>query len=803
MARFRSIKNSFLGGMISRTATGRTDLPQYQHSCELLQNVIPMLSGGVYRRPGTLTCMAIPATTDSPPRLIPFTVSGNQSYAIALGYSTGAGVGYWNASSGGFGFGGNITGNHPYKPTNSSTPNILGTYDDDWWLVQYAQSADIMWLVHPAYKPQVLKRSGSNWEAPTFTFSDFDNGLTGQDLANAYPYLNQNATTATMTLGAGYNVAGTTGVTLTCSTSFFDPKHVGAIFRIDHGTGVVGAIKITGYTSATVVTGTIIIAFSAATAKTEWWESAWSDYRGWPRSVCIYKQRLCMAGTDHQPDSLWFSSAGSYFAFSQLNMPSPPDTILSNGNKITASGAYVRYPDDSSQGDGASTGPVGLQPFRFTLAQSSVSRIQWLSPDQELLIGTLDQEWIISPVNGSFDVANSVGTIQSHYGSDYIPAVRIGYELMFVPKASDEVRAYQYNYVDASFFAEPVQMFFDEYPKAEEGTKVAGRRKFRQIAWDVTRSTLWCVDTCGNLFGMTRDRKLQVTMWHTHQLGGYNKAQGVGVQQGTYADPAWQACDGSVISVAVVPDGSIDTNNIWMVVKRTHASNSQSVFWIERMIGKNITRDSVRSSIEPVIGGEPFYVDGAWGWSDNGDGTKNYTLTVFGSWQVGESLVGTYYSPTWGMFPLATSPVTDAGGGHGTATLIGNLPPDYGTNDTNILILGLPYTSIIKTVRQDAGSVIGTAQGAIKKIARVYVRFFKTLFSKIGSPPGTTATQPYAIPWDNPAQMGQSPELFTGDKKVAPFVSNPDRDQYVYLMQDQPFPWTVVSLVTEGEEYDQ
>src|ERR1035437_6473559 len=98
MGRFRILKNSFLGGQVSKDAVGRTDLPQYAHACELLQNMIPLLSGGAYRRPGTIFQDFItgnPATNgpagtstgeeSSPPRFFPFIVNQQTAYAIAIG----------------------------------------------------------------------------------------------------------------------------------------------------------------------------------------------------------------------------------------------------------------------------------------------------------------------------------------------------------------------------------------------------------------------------------------------------------------------------------------------------------------------------------------------------------------------------------------------------------------------------------------------------------------------------------------------------------------------------------------------
>lgn len=833
MGRFRTIKNSFLGGQISRDAVGRTDLPQYAHSCEILQNMIPMLSGGAYRRPGTLTQDFLQGPfasggTDEPPRLIPFVVSRNEAYALMLGCNglgpTGYVAAYRVTGLGGQYQKSTATGTTPYQPGTVGTypPPSYGTDDSDVFVVQYAQSNELMWLVHPNYKPQLVKRTALD----TFTVGDFDTGLTGLALAQAYPYLNANATPAYMNISASSG----SGLTMSCSSAFFNNLMVGSIFAIQVGTlttssGGMLFVQVTACSGtpaspSTTCTVKYIVnapgSFSSSGNYTGWWESAWSNYRGWPATVCTFQQRTGFGGALDTTDaigvsragatSIWFSQTGSFLKMSCLGDPATAGVTgtLANGQNYTTPGNFVYNPVDDAQGDGQSTGPIGIQPFRVTLSDDQEDTLQWLSPDQEILVGTLSKEYIVAPQNGSFDVANSIATIQSHYGSDYVPAVRIGYELCFVTRSKDEIVAYQYNYIDASFFGEPVQLFFDEYPQPELGTLLSGRRKFRQLDWDVTRKTLWCVDTAGNFFGMTRDRKLQVTMWHTHQFGGFNSAQGVEVNIGTSSatrtDPAYYMCDGSVVSFAVVPNPFSGINDIWMCVKRTLAGNTEVTWQIERMVGKNTVRSSAYQQIWPgSASSEPLYVDAATYQTDNGDGTLDY---VQGAQANGYTLVGTYYSLTYGIFSIASNgPVSG-----GDVNLQTPLPPDYGSaTPPHFFSLGLPYTSIIQPVRIEINAPIGTAQGALKRISKAYLRLFKSMGGKAGVPPGQT-TNPFGnvdiIRYVPGATMGQSPEIYTGDKQVF-LPGTYDRDGYVYIVQDDPLPFTVVSFSLEGEEYEQ
>lgn len=796
MAKFRSIKNSFLGGQISPTATGRTDLPQYPHACEILKNMIPLTSGGAYRRPGTLHVDYSYMSGNGAPRMIEFIASRKEAYAIAI-YSnvggtpqmvayraTGNRTNAYQSS--------NVAGTPPWKYRTAA--DSTGT-DDEMFELQYTQSVDVMYLTHPNHKPQKLIRSSMD----NFSMNDFDFGLTGLDLVHAYPYRNQSATGST--LACSVQTAGSTGVlTLApvASDNFrFDPKHVGAIFVIDSGSGGVGAVQVTSYTDPTHVNIKVIVTLGGMVAKPAWWESAWSDYRGWPRSVCLYQQRMIFASTYAQPDTLWFSGAqqfGVYPVMSQLAM----------SKTISGTARVVSYQDSTSPGDGWSTGPAGDDPFTKSLSQSQLDAILWLSPDKELLVGTLSQEWLVSYDSAStgFNVGTAVGVIQSKYGSDWIRPSRIGYELIFVTGSQDEVRAYQYNYIDASFFAEPVQLMFDEYPKAERYGSAPGRRKYRQIAWDVTRQTLWCLDSCGNFFGMTRDRKLQVTSWHTHEFGGFDPDTTHGINPlgsglTTAADPSYFAPIGGVLSFTIVPNPISGVNDIWLAIKRIY--NGQISVSIERMIGKNTVRDTCFEQVYPGVSAtEPFFVDNAYTFGDNGDGTLVYNGPV--SEGSNTQFVGNYFSPTYGIFKI-TSGGAD---GSGNVTINQPLSPDYGTTISNWLVLGQPFSSVVQTTRIDSGSVIGTAQGAIKRITRVIVRLFKTIGAKVGSPPTSEDHNDLEdVNFMDPnAPMGESPEIFTGDKIVGPLSTTYDRSGYVYLRQDEPMPFTVVSIVCEGVEFD-
>jgi hypothetical protein len=98
--------------------------------------------------------------------------------------------------------------------------------------------------------------------------------------------------------------------------------------------------------------------------------------------------------------------------------------------------------------------------------------------------------------------------------------------------------------------------------------------------------------------------------------------------------------------------------------------------------------------------------------------------------------------------------------------------------------IGLGYTSRIKTMRVEAGSQAGTAQGRKKRYNEVMVRLHKTVGIIINGDqlPFRTSSTP----------MGQNIQEFTGDKRVINLGW--DRDGQIQIEQQQPLPMTVLGI---------
>ncbi len=169
-----SIINAFNSGELSPQLQGRTDLSKYYSGCRTLENFLVFSYGGAARRPGT-RFIATAKNSDEAARLIPFEFSTAQAYIIEVGDE------YMRF----YRNGGQIQNDADTAPFEISTP-----YDTDagtnLFELHFVQSADTMYIVHPAYKPRKLTRTGhTSW---TLTKIEFERG----------PFLDENDTPATI-----------------------------------------------------------------------------------------------------------------------------------------------------------------------------------------------------------------------------------------------------------------------------------------------------------------------------------------------------------------------------------------------------------------------------------------------------------------------------------------------------------------------------------------------------------------------------------------------------------------------------
>lgn len=169
---------------------------------------------------------------------------------------------------------------------------------------------------------------------------------------------------------------------------------------------ITGIARVTGYSSPTSVSAVVLQAFGAITASSDWWESVWSDRRGWPSAVALYEGRLWWFGSDRSIGSI--------------------------------SDAFEDF-DDDFEGD---AGPINR-----SIGEGPVDSICWALPMQRLIIGTQGAEF--SARSSSFDEPLTPTNFNikpaSTQGSKEINAIRVDSMGIYVQRSGQKLYQLAYN----------------------------------------------------------------------------------------------------------------------------------------------------------------------------------------------------------------------------------------------------------------------------------------------------------------------------------------------------------------------
>lgn len=464
--------NSFVAGELTPRLDGRSDIEFYATGCKELTNFNIYVHGGATKRPGTYY-IATAGDSTAAVRLIPFEYSTEQAYILEFGdeymrvYKDGGQV---LDSPGGSPYEIETpfaaedlpllkfsqTADTMYIVHPGYKPQVLTREDHDDWTME-----DVDFYGGPFLDENTsditITASATTGNITLTTSSGFFNALhvgaffklegvkeetanitaddtwctpleaNKGDIINASVGGNSGTWADTVTLQrssdggvtyvdyARFNTNGTLKVT---------EVEDGIKYRIgmkqgDHSAGTAkvyiqimnywGYAQVTGYTSSTSVSATVIKTLPHTSATEKWSEGAWSYYRGYPNAICFYEQRLIMGGTDYQPQTWWGSEVDDYVNFSE-------------GTSL----------DDDA--------------VDFTIASKDVNTIRWLLDGQVLMCGTQSGEWRLSSIDEALTPTTPYVARQSTHGSANLQALLIGNAVVYLQEKPSKVRAMTYDY---------------------------------------------------------------------------------------------------------------------------------------------------------------------------------------------------------------------------------------------------------------------------------------------------------------------------------------------------------------------
>lgn len=914
MSRVSIINTNFTAGELSEELFGRVDIAKYNNGAETLENFMVMPHGGISRRPGTRFVKEVKSSA-AKTRLIPFEFSTTQAYCIELGNlyarfykdqgaileanktisgATKANPCVITATSHGYSNGDEIyissvvgmtelNGKY-YKIKNKSTHTFeLTDIDDDninssgfttygsagtaarvytiattyetakIFDIQFAQSADVLYLAHPSYPPKKISRTAhTTWTIEDVVYTDG-------------PYQDENLTTTTLTPNATTGSAKTitaSAVTGINGGAGFAATDVGRLISIGHQAAAwaastsyaVGVVKrnsgnvyecikagtsagsggpsgegdeivdnnvtwkflrdggiqwgyatVTGFTNTTVVVVTVNATFGGTSGETKWRLGAWSGTSGYPAAVAFYEQRLFWAGSTEQPQTLWGSKSGDY--------------------------------------ENHTPGTLDDDPVIYTLATDQVNAVRWLSPGKVMAVGTVGGEFVISGSTTADPLTpTNVRVVrEGTRGSHTHKPVRVDNTVIFIQRQQRKLREFTYAFESDSYQSPDLTILSPQVAKGG----------ISEIAYQQEpNTTIWGVKADGQLVGLTYLRDQQVIAWHRHKIGGVSSACTITVsdyeniavgttlkltksdgQTVTFTSEAAGGSAPSDTDFGFRPNESNNTtaDNIYTRINAhadfTVANPAAAVVTVEETLRKGAapltivssdiarltTTDQAISIVESlsVIPSSNNGEEELWmivQRTVNGV-TRRYIEFMEATFDTRESSTkSNAFFVDSGLSYNSTATATISGLNHlegQTVSILGDGSVYAGqavaSGGISSLLptiaqaqIGLAYESIVKTLRPEAGADDGTAQGKTKKVFDLTARFIQTLGAKV-SEDGINYDEIQFRTGSNP--MDSSPPLFSGDKQIQ-FRGGWETEGQVYIKQDQPLPIHITAILT-------
>ena len=796
MARVSTILTNFRAGELSPKLSGRIDLQKYSEGCDTLENMLVFPSGGITRRPGT--SFAGRSKDDGKVKLVNFEFSDEQAYVLEFGANyirffkdggilteatktitaiTKANPAVVTATSHGYSNGDRVfvsgvvgmteVNNREFTVANKTTNTfelsginsssfttytsggtsgkiveVSTTYSvTEIFEINFAQSADVLFIAHKSHEPAKLTRTSTT----SFTLADID-FTDGQ-------YLDENISTTTIYASA----ATGTGINLVASAATFESGHVGALFRFRE----------------IIETSHDAWAASTSYAQNDTVRNAGNVYKKTNSGshTSGTTPPVHTTGTETYGSIDWefqhsgtgfvkitgFTSSTQVAADVKSTLPasvvgsSNPTTKWSEGAFSSVRGfpkALAFYEErlffaGTTHQPQTIFGSVSADFENHTPGTNDDDAVNvTIASDQVNVIKHLLPGRFLQILTTSAEFTLSGGTGTTAVTPTNVNVLR---ETTFGTSQVRPLRAGNSTILVQKGTEKVKEITFDLDTDGLLGVDLTvladhiTRGGLTDMIWQQEPELiLWFVGADGALIGLTYDRANGTVGWHGHTLGG----------------------SGVVESITAIPSGAED--QVYLSVKRT--INSATVRHIVFLKSINFGTDVA----------DAFFVDSGLTYS----GSATTTITGLNHLE-GE-----------------TVQILADGSAHADKTVSGGtVTLDRSVTKAHI---GLGFSSVVKTLRLEAGANDGTSQGKIKRIHGVTARFLDTVGAELGPDTSNLDRIPFR---DSSMAMDAAVPMFTGDKEIS-FPAGYDNDAQVVIRQSQPLPMTVVAIMRRSNTFD-
>lgn len=814
--------SNFNAGQLSPYMDARVDVAKFGNGAFRMENFIPTVQGPAKRRMGF---KFVSEVFDSTARTWLRRFIFSQDQAFILEFSPGKIRFYTN-------HGLLLSGGVPYVVNTPYTAADLTNADGTFGL-SFAQTGDVVFIADGRNPLQQLTRLGNtNWTMadaavtggpfedvkPDNPIKVYSSATTGNvtltstggdaftaDMVGTYMLIEQKLTDSYKAWEVNKTVAlndfrrsdsniyqalngGTTGT--------IKPTHTQGV-RSDGDNGVnwryahsgYGIVKITGFTSGSVVAATVInelpnTVLSAADATSRWAPSSWRTSLGYPTLVTFFRERLVL----FRKAKGWFSVSADFLNFS------PRDA----GETLADSAISI------------------------DITTAELNDVTFLVPAKRLLVGTVGAEFSIGELSSgeAFGPGNVSSSLQTSHGSRQIPPVIVNDSALFVQRTGRRLRDLRYSFDSDGYQTIDMQVL---------STDIARGRMIQTTFQEEPDNVMWACCANGQLIGFTFNREQDVIGWHRHPLadgmfcesietipspdGAQDETWGVFrvLINGTYRRYVgymvkdWRA-DEATLSDCIYSDlaatysgrnqpGTITVGPGFGVTDNTGPLTASASVFVASDVGATVVIEAGQSkpcrfeimsyvSGTQVVGRQidalpPGFADGS----------------ISSDWAFGRLVIsGLDYLEGREVSVLAD------GASHPNVNVVAGKVTLQ--RHATVAHIGLPMVAEVETMRLEAGAQNGTAQGKIKRIHEVTLRFLETLGGQVGAAQDNGLETMEQIQFrDSSMPMNQPPAIFTGDKRVH-FPQGYTTVARIIVRADQPLPMTIVGIMPQLATHD-
>lgn len=516
---------SFAAGELSPALAGRIDLAKYQSGLETCRNFLVQAYGGVANRPGTVfVCEG--NNHSVPDFLMPFRWGDGQNYILVLGNKIMKIV---------------YKGSEIKDPSGNvlkvSTPwSSADTFDLHW-----AQSADIVTVVHPKYPPYQIKRYAHNqWAiekyAPVngpfedvnidaskiFSASASEGNITVTANFDAFSSLDVGRDIYFEIQDWGFYKSWQSGREVNVGDLVVSNSKIYKAIELSGGTG--GKVTKTGGTAPDHDEGSAWDGTGRANDgddKTSYgvkWQFVCTGI-GIARITSVINSRTVNASVNQRiaesnagcstykwAMSVWcekngYPSAVGYFQQRMIFAGSTqyPQTVW-----MTKTGSYYDF--------GVELPSTDEDAISVTIAASQVNPVRHILSLRSLLLMTSTSEWSVANSDDAVTASTINMQVQSYRGSSNLSPLTVGNMALVVQSKGRSVRDVGYDWSSDSFTGNDLCVLADHL---FTGKKIKD--------WDFAQSPYsiaWCVRSDGVLLGLTYMREHEVFAWHRHDTQG-------------------------------------------------------------------------------------------------------------------------------------------------------------------------------------------------------------------------------------------------------------------------------------------